>query len=104
MFFFLMISRPPRSTRNDTLCPYATLFRSAVDKGRGTDKFAAETVDDADRTRTRRDARIENKGLAGRQVERIDVGFARRRQRAGNAVAIAPTGVADAATSSRRKA
>src|SRR3546814_1292258 len=27
-FFFLMIRRPPRSTRTDTLCPYATLFRS----------------------------------------------------------------------------
>src|SRR3546814_2920641 len=23
-----MIRRPPRSTRNDTLCPYTTLFRS----------------------------------------------------------------------------
>src|SRR3546814_7271946 len=28
--FFLMIRRPPRSTRTDTLCPYATLFRAAV--------------------------------------------------------------------------
>src|SRR3546814_11808656 len=28
-FFFLMIRRPPRSTRTDTLCPYATLFRSS---------------------------------------------------------------------------
>src|SRR3546814_20668033 len=28
MFFFLMIRRPPRSTRTDTLCPYTTLFRS----------------------------------------------------------------------------
>src|SRR3546814_9665242 len=27
-FFFLMIRRPPRSTRTDTLCPYTTLFRS----------------------------------------------------------------------------
>src|SRR3546814_11538402 len=26
--FFLMIRRPPRSTRTDTLCPYTTLFRS----------------------------------------------------------------------------
>src|SRR3546814_3750749 len=39
-FFFLMIRRPPRSTRTDTLFPYTTLFRSldlhdAVDrKGR----------------------------------------------------------------------
>src|SRR3546814_2407417 len=27
--FFLMIRRPPRSTRTDTLFPYPTLFRSA---------------------------------------------------------------------------
>src|SRR3546814_12115305 len=34
--FFLMIRRPPRSTRTDTLFPYTTLFRS----------LAAKTVDD----------------------------------------------------------
>src|SRR3546814_7750048 len=27
-FFFLMIRRPPRSTRTDTLFPYTTLFQS----------------------------------------------------------------------------
>src|SRR3546814_7466782 len=27
-FFFLMIRRPPRSSRTDTLFPYTTLFRS----------------------------------------------------------------------------
>src|SRR3546814_19655760 len=30
LFFFLMIRRPPRSTRTDTLFPYTTLFRSVV--------------------------------------------------------------------------
>src|SRR3546814_3391602 len=40
LFFFLMIRRPPRSTRTDTLFPYTTLFRSrpgreAGDRGRG---------------------------------------------------------------------
>src|SRR3546814_3942889 len=30
IFFFLMIRRPPRSTRTDTLFPYTTLFRSAI--------------------------------------------------------------------------
>src|SRR3546814_15081425 len=30
-FFFLMIRRPPRSTRTDTLFPYTTLFRSPLD-------------------------------------------------------------------------
>src|SRR3546814_6753304 len=30
LFFFLMIRRPPRSTRTDTLFPYTTLFRSGI--------------------------------------------------------------------------
>src|SRR3546814_17016146 len=30
LFCFLMIRRPPRSTRTDTLFPYTTLFRSYV--------------------------------------------------------------------------
>src|SRR3546814_5874294 len=29
-FFLLMIRRPPRSTRTDTLFPYTTLFRSCL--------------------------------------------------------------------------
>src|SRR3546814_3953367 len=31
VIFFLMIRRPPRSTRTDTLFPYTTLFRSYAD-------------------------------------------------------------------------
>src|SRR3546814_21004463 len=34
IFFFLMIRRPPRSTRTDTLFPYTTLFRSSRRRGR----------------------------------------------------------------------
>src|SRR3546814_2067262 len=30
LLFFLMIRRPPRSTRTDTLFPYTTLFRSLL--------------------------------------------------------------------------
>src|SRR3546814_18018302 len=30
VFFFLMIRRPPISTRTDTLFPYTTLFRSKI--------------------------------------------------------------------------
>src|SRR3546814_13104368 len=30
VLFFLMIRRPPRATRTDTLFPYTTLFRSAI--------------------------------------------------------------------------
>src|SRR3546814_14907797 len=42
-FFFLMIRRPPRSTRTDTLFPYTTLFRSPAGAqhqyGRGIGAF-----------------------------------------------------------------
>src|SRR3546814_11491361 len=41
--FFLMIRRPPRSTRTDTLFPYTTLFRSPlgapVGAARDADRF-----------------------------------------------------------------
>src|SRR3546814_19597250 len=35
--FFLMIRRPPRSTRTDTLFPYTTLFRSIVGQHLGVE-------------------------------------------------------------------
>src|SRR3546814_7921738 len=35
LIFFLMIRRPPRSTRTDTLFPYTTLFRSLVPRDSG---------------------------------------------------------------------
>src|SRR3546814_13135411 len=36
LFFFLMIRRPPRSTRTDTLFPYTTLFKPALMEFLGT--------------------------------------------------------------------
>src|SRR3546814_19881553 len=36
VFFFLMIRRPPRSTRTDTLFPYTTLFRSSARPARAS--------------------------------------------------------------------
>src|SRR3546814_6408868 len=33
VFVFLIIRRPPRSTRTDTLFPYTSLFRSQLDRG-----------------------------------------------------------------------
>src|SRR3546814_3484334 len=36
-FCFLMIRRPPISTRTDTLFPYTTLFRSTIRNARGGD-------------------------------------------------------------------
>src|SRR3546814_14399616 len=47
MLFFLMIRRPPRSTRTDTLFPYTTLFRS---------RFAADAVLGGNRARRARGA------------------------------------------------
>src|SRR3546814_3291785 len=43
MVFFLMIRRPPRSTRTDTLFPYTTLFRSPISDEKRTK--LEETVD-----------------------------------------------------------
>src|SRR3546814_16298104 len=43
-FFFLMIRRPPRSTRTDTLVPYTTLFRSSA-SGNWSQGSAAITAD-----------------------------------------------------------
>src|SRR3546814_20374089 len=39
--FFLMIRRPPRSTRPDTLFPYTTLFRSGRNGLRGVPPIGA---------------------------------------------------------------
>src|SRR3546814_8052187 len=40
LFCFLMIRRPPRSTRTDTLFPYTTLFRSKQVRRRLQDAFS----------------------------------------------------------------
>src|SRR3546814_18075975 len=52
-FFFLMIRRPPRSTRTDTLFPYTTLFRTGgvgrrhvvAEPGRRTDPTRMKMTD-----------------------------------------------------------
>src|SRR3546814_17572453 len=49
--FLLMVRRPPRSTRTDTLFPYRTLFRSLMDAARPESALRdlealAETLDD----------------------------------------------------------
>src|SRR3546814_2579403 len=49
--FFLMIRRPPRSTRTDTLFPYTTLFRSLPAlsiSGNRCEQSIADTVNGAD--------------------------------------------------------
>src|SRR3546814_4570235 len=51
MFFFLMVRRPPRSTRTDTLFPYTTLFRSsALDRTRAGSSSSIMQSAPAERT------------------------------------------------------
>src|SRR3546814_15561432 len=45
--FFLMVRRPPRSTRTDTLFPYTTLFRSFPANGEHAGGRAREIPDQA---------------------------------------------------------
>src|SRR3546814_16612660 len=58
LFFFLMIRRPPRSTRTDTLFPYTTLFRSIIALGGRVGEWAGAAdqnlVLDLDGARQRR--------------------------------------------------
>src|SRR3546814_3137845 len=43
--FFLLIRRPPRSTRTDTLFPYTTLFRSVANvAGKGSCDFVRDVA------------------------------------------------------------
>src|SRR3546814_5865498 len=42
--FFVMIRRPPRSTRTDTLLPYTTLFRSTGSADRESARVPARSV------------------------------------------------------------
>src|SRR3546814_13039876 len=108
LFFFLMIRRPPRSTRTDTLFPYTTLFRSPDPAGRRREDRAfllhvrAEVLLDEDYTRgarlcreaasaerpgTRRRRRHISRppgdrksGVAGKSVSvRVDLRFTRHR-------------------------
>src|SRR3546814_13765458 len=60
-FFFLMIRRPPSSTRTDTLFPYTTLFRS----GRSGRKGSTPHVRDQPRGVHPRQQQVEIAPIAG---------------------------------------
>src|SRR3546814_14423339 len=70
LFVFLMIRRPPRSTRTDTLFPYTTLFRS--DQARSTDRL--DIADEAVRLPLGRlrQAQPDRIDRPSRDIERID--------------------------------
>src|SRR3546814_13403927 len=89
LFFFLMIRRPPRSTRTDTLFPYTTLFRSdeqfvaVVDDGADADLVGdlghfgvaqvLKVADLATTGGTRGDLRVQLGDLDGGQIGRAHV-------------------------------
>src|SRR3546814_11143826 len=50
LIFLLMIRRPPRSTRTDTLFPYTTLFRSLATSEDGDPTYPGRAADDKRRT------------------------------------------------------
>src|SRR3546814_5301086 len=80
MFFFLMIRRPPRSTRTDTLFPYTTLFRS--ERRRRGDGFPPRRVADPRRPVPPRKHRDRAWSRDARQFPE-DRGAARRRAQGG---------------------
>src|SRR3546814_14349694 len=69
IFFFLMIRRPPRSTRTDTLFPYTTLFRSP---GRGLRAARQEGSRRRAGQSHRRDGNRRGPGQAGRGDHRSE--------------------------------
>src|SRR3546814_12497719 len=80
--FLLMIRRPPRSTRTDTLVPYTTLFRSLV-PARGAHRAvrAGERAHGPGRRGPRFGAGAGGAGLAARRGFRRRVGVGGGRQR-----------------------
>src|SRR3546814_18056278 len=70
-FFFLIIRRPPRSTRTDTLFPYTTLFRSPADRNHSQDRNALETQGGG-RYRERHRAGLWKVAPAGRDRQRLE--------------------------------
>src|SRR3546814_2720421 len=72
MFLFLMIRRPPRSTRTDTLFPYTTLFRSSCfgEEALIADERRNASVTTLTRARLMRLAKDDFRKLLNEQLER----------------------------------
>src|SRR3546814_12617212 len=79
-FFFLMIRRPPRSTRTDTLFPYTTLFRSEAGNQPVAAREVARLRDGAERHLGDDRAVAADLGVEIRVLRRIDDVDAARHQ------------------------
>src|SRR3546814_14859989 len=81
--FFLMIRRPPRSTRTDTLFPYTKLFRSSVGTAGGDCRGRAQGPVDPALQGTGRNERRAALGNHARSVEPLDAAGGDRSGRSG---------------------
>src|SRR3546814_18367676 len=79
LFLFLMILRPPRATRTDTLFPYTTLFRSTLGDVHMLAEFIWRLAQPAD-AQHREFAITWRQCAAGEQLD-ADVGLAREQFR-----------------------
>src|SRR3546814_10570653 len=79
LFSFLMIRRPPRSTRTDTLFPYTTLFRSGIESpdliadrrpGQGLERDHRRISCEDRRARYARDQPVAQQGIARTLADR----------------------------------
>src|SRR3546814_7090907 len=71
LIFFLMIRRPPRSTRTDTLFPYTTLFRSKlIDQREGAEAEQGDVLVDASHLGYRDRAQPEDRREVDEDIER----------------------------------
>src|SRR3546814_5019636 len=71
VFFCLMIRRPPRSTRTDTLFPYTTLFRSMIMRvfGVTASRTRCQSIANAGTVSGMCTARAPCRSIAGRSEE-----------------------------------
>src|SRR3546814_11173812 len=69
LFFVLMIRRPPRSTRTDTLFPYTTLFRSGDGDVAQVDVAGGALVPTVATIAARLDHRVEQRGIGAQHLQ-----------------------------------
>src|SRR3546814_6125101 len=73
LFFFLMIRRPPRSTRTDTLFPYTTLFRSHFDRLEDRDVVRYRAAAHVETSAKLGAGKLHFSGIPGKLASRHDV-------------------------------